>query len=211
MKCQTMKKVLVLLPLAAAFFSQGLFAEEKKVVESKPKLAYGLMIQQGERVVFSPCRDRSYTIVEDISEDRFVTKNLNSVGLNAGKKIYVELVAVLEGGVLKASGINVVQTDGRCQLPGTSEETWQASGNEPGWVLLAGGEQVSLKQSGKPDVSAPYSPFKHDGKLATFEAGKLNVRFENTPCSDPLAKAVFGWTATVTVNGQVLKGCAKAR
>lgn len=211
MKCQTMKNILVLLPLAAALFSHGLLAEEKKPVDTTPKLAYGLMIQQGEKIVFAPCRDRSYTNVEDISPDRSVSKALNSVGLDSGKKIYVELVAILEGGMLKASGINIAQTDGRCQLPGTAEETWRASGNEPGWVLLAGGDLVVLKQPGKPDVSAPYAPFKREGKLATFEAGQFKVRLENVQCQDPLAKAIFGWTATVTANGQVLKGCAWAR
>lgn len=210
-KPQSMKHTLALLPLVAVFFSHGLFAQESKAADTKPKLAYGLMIQQGEKVVFSPCRDRSYLNVEDISTDRFVTKALNSVGLNSGKKVYVELVAILEGGMLKASGINMAQTEGRCQLPGTAEETWRASGNEPGWVLHAGGDQVTLKQPGKPDVSAAYTPFKQEGKLATFDAGKLNVRLENIPCSDPLAKAVFGWAATVTANGQVLKGCAWAR
>jgi putative lipoprotein len=206
-----MKNIFALLPLAAIVFSHGLYAQENKVADTKPKLAYGLMIQQGEKVVFSPCRDRSYTNVEDISTDRFVTKALNSVGLDTGKKVYAELVAVLEGGILKASGVNIVQTDGRCQMPGTAEETWRAAGNEPGWVLLAGGDQVVLKQPGKADVSAAYVPFKQEGKLATFDSGKLNVRLENTLCRDAVAKAVFGWTATVTANGQVLKGCAWAR
>lgn len=206
-----MKHTLALLPLAAVFFSHGLLAQETKVPDTKPKLAYGLMIQQGEKIVFSPCRDRSYINVEDVSPDRSVSKALNAVGLDSGKKVYAELVGILEGSILKASDINMVQTDGRCQMPGTAEETWRASGNEPGWVLLAGGDSVALKQPGKADVSAAYEPFKREGKLATFDAGQLNVRLENTHCHDPLAKAVFGWTATVTANGQVLKGCAWAR
>ncbi len=201
--------------LFATLLSCGVLAEEAKPVDTTPKLAYGLMLKQGEKIVFAPCRDRSYAIMEDISTDRSVTKALNMVGLDAGKKLYVELVGIVEGSMLKASGVNMAQTDGRCQLPGTKEEAWRASGNEPGWVLAAGGDIVTLKRPGKPDVSAPYVPFKREGKLALFEgsgeAGKLTVRLENTLCRDELAKALFNWTATVTASSQTLKGCAWER
>ena len=211
----TMKIRHSILVLAAALLTGGLHAEEAKPVDTTPKLAYGLMLKQGEKLVFSPCRDRSYAIVEDVSKDQTVTKALNMVGLNAGKKLYVELVGIVEDGILKASGFNMAQTDGRCQLPGTKEEAWRASGNEPGWVLAAGGDIVTLKRPGKPEVSAAYLPFKREGKLALFdgsgEAGKLVVRLENTLCRDNLANAVFSWTASVTANGQTLKGCAWER
>lgn len=201
--------------VAAALLAGGLQAQEARPVDATPKLAYGLLLKQGEKMVFSPCRDRSYAIMEDISPDRAVTKALNVVGLDAGKKLYVELVGVVEGAVLKATGFNMAQTEGRCQLPGTKEEAWRASGNEPGWVLAAGGDKVTLKQPGKPEVNVPYTPFKQQGNVALFEAtteaGSLSVRFENTLCRDTMANAVFSWSATVTRNGQTLKGCAWAR
>jgi len=37
------------------------------------------------------------------------------------------------------------------------------------------------------------------------------VRFDHKQCRDTMADAVYGWTATVTLNGQVLKGCAWQR
>lgn len=201
--------------LASVLLAGGVQAAETKPVDTTPKLAYGLMLKQGEKIVFAPCRDRSYAIMEDVSNDRSVTKALDMVGLQAGKKLYVELVGIVEGGILKASAVNMAQTDGRCQLPGTKEEAWRASGNEPGWVLAAGGSSVSLKRPGRPEVSLPYTPFKREGKLALFEgsaeAGQLTVRLENTLCRDNLANAVFNWTATVTTNGQTLKGCAWER
>lgn len=204
-----------ILAVAATLLSCGLFAEEAKPVDTSPKLAHGLMLKQGGKLVFAPCRDPSYAIMEDVSKDQSVTKALDIVGLSAGKKIYVELVGTVEGVILKASDFNMAQTEGRCQLPGTKEEAWRAAGNEPGWVLAAGGDIVTLKRPGKPDVSAPYVPFKREGKLALFEgsgeAGKLTVRLENTLCRDELAKAVFNWTATVTASGQTFKGCAWER
>ena len=186
-----------------------------KPVDTTPKLAYGLMMKQGEKTIFAPCRDQSYAFMQDVSTDQFVTKALNMVGLDSGKKLYVELLGIIEGGTLKASGINMAKTEGRCQLPGTKEEAWRASGNEPGWVLAAGGQMVSFKQSEKPGLNLPYTPFKREGKLALFEgateAGKLSVRLENTLCRDTMADAVFNWTATVTANGQTYKGCAWER
>jgi len=209
------------LALAALLFAGVLQAQPvnpllaPKPVDTTPKLAYGLMMKQGEKIVFAPCRDQSYAIMQDVSADQLVTKALNMVGLEAGKKLYVELLGIIESGVLKASGINMAQTEGRCQLPGTKQEAWRASGNEPGWVLAAGGDSVTLKRPGKPDVSSPYIPFKREGKLALFEgsgeAGKLSVRLENTLCRDTMADAVFNWTASITADGQTYKGCAWER
>lgn len=187
------------------------------VVDTTPKLAFGQMMKQGDKMVFSPCRDRSYATVEDISNNQQVSKALNLVGLGAGKKLYVELVGVIENSVLKASELNLARTDGRCQLPGGQDEAWRAAGNEPGWALVAGagGEQVRLQRQGKPDVSVPYSAFKPEGGVARFEATKdnqkLSLRFENVLCRDTSTDTVFGWTATVNLNGQTFKGCAWQR
>ncbi|PKO90526.1 MAG: hypothetical protein CVU16_10140 [Betaproteobacteria bacterium HGW-Betaproteobacteria-10] len=201
--------------LAATLLACSLHAEVAKPVDTTPKLAYGLMLKQGEKIVFAPCRDSSYAIMEDVSQDQSVTTALNLVGLAAGKKLYVELLGIVENGQLKASNFNMAQTEGRCQLPGTKEEAWRASGNEPGWLLAAGGDLVTLKVPGQATINLPYTPFKRDGKLALFnaltESGQLAVRLEHTLCRDSMANAVFNWTARVTVNGQTYQGCAWER
>ena len=69
-----------------------------KPADNSPKLAYGLMMKQGGKVLFSPCRDRSYALVEDVSNDGRVFKGLNMVGLNSGKRLYAELIGVVENG-----------------------------------------------------------------------------------------------------------------
>jgi putative lipoprotein len=187
------------------------------VVDTTPKLAFGQMMKSGDRLVFAPCRDRSYATFEDVSNGQQVTKALNLVGLSAGKKLYVEVLGTLENSLLKASDINMARSEGRCQLPGGQEEVWRASGNEPGWALVASpaNEMVMLKRMGKPDISVPYAAFKTEVGVAQFEASKDNqklaVRFEHKQCRDTMADAVYGWTATVTLNGQVSKGCAWQR
>lgn len=201
--------------LAALLLSAALQADEAKPVDNTPKMAYGLMMKQGDRLVFSPCRDRSYANVEDVSADGSVTKILNSVGLDAGKRLYVELLGVLDNGTLKASAFNMARVEGRCQMPGGKEESWRAAGNDPAWALLAGGEHVRLQRYGKPEVVLPYTEFRTEGSLSRYEGNddknKLAVRLEKTVCRDAQANGAFAWTASVDLNGQVLKGCAWQR
>lgn len=190
-------------------------ADEAAPANTTPKLAYGLLLKQGEKLVFAPCRDRSYALVEDISPDQSVIQGLKQVGLEQGKKLYVELVGTIEGLALKASALNLARTNGRCQQPGNAEESWEAAGRDPGWRLAAGGSEVRLKlQDGSTRVW-PYQEFTRDGKAARFKAQtgqeKIDLQFAQTLCRDPLADAVFGWTATLSYNGQTLKGCAWQR
>ena len=121
--------------LLALLFACGLQAQDSKPADKTPRIASGLLMKQGDKLVFAPCRDRSYAMVDDISPERMVTRALDSVGLAAGKKLYVELMAVLDGGMLRASGLNLARAEGRCQQPGGNVESWRASGNEPGWLL----------------------------------------------------------------------------
>ena len=201
--------------LLAVLFACGLNAQDSKPADKTPRIASGLLMKQGDRLVFAPCRDRSYTMVDDISPEGMVTRALDSVGLAAGKKLYVELMAVVDGGMLRASGLNLARAEGRCQQTGGNEESWRASGNEPGWLLAVGPEVVVLKRLGQPDVNVPGAPTVRDGGIVRFEArteaSRLKARFENKVCNDTMADAVFGWTATVEINGQTLKGCAWQR
>lgn len=180
-----------------------------------PKVAAGLMMQSGEKRVFAPCRDNSYSLVDDVSPQGSVTAALNSIGLAAGKRLYVELLAVREGEVLKVSDFNLAQVEGRCQLPAAPNEVWRAAGNEPGWTLAAGGTEVRLKRFGQPDVVLPYRAFDLEGNVSRYvaeqDATRLAIRFEKTACRDTMADAVFAWTATVDLNDQQLKGCAWKR
>ncbi len=201
--------------LATLLLSAALQADEAKPVDATPKMAYGLMMQQGERLIFSPCRDRSYANVEDVSADGSVTRALNSVGLAAGKRLYVELLGVLDNGTLKASAFNMARVEGRCQMPGGKEEAWRAAGNDPAWALVAGGEHVRLQRYGKPEVVLPYTEFRSEGNVSRYDGAsdhsRLAVRLDKTICRDAQANGAFAWTASVELNGQVLKGCAWQR
>ena len=182
---------------------------------AKPKLAYGQMIQQGDKRLFAPCRDRSYLFLDDVSPGATVTHALDSVGMAAGKPIYVELLAVAEGNSLKASALNQAVAGGRCQQPGGMDEDWRAAGNEPGWLLAVGREQLAVKRLGLADrvVSVPV-PSSAEGQVDYRYAGadgSLRVRFTRAVCRDTMAAAVFGWRAELEIDGQTLRGCAWQR
>jgi putative lipoprotein len=186
-----------------------------RTFDSTPKLAFGQVIRYGNKTVFSPCRDPSFTNFEDASSDGRIGKALDKLGLSAGKKLYVEVLGIREGDALRATDMNFAQTDGRCQMPGGKTEIWRASGNEPAWMLAFGAEFVQVKRVGKPEVMVPAAPLTLEPGLATFSASKDNqsvsLRFERQLCYDTMADAVFGWTASVTANGETLKGCAWQR
>ena len=201
--------------LAVILLASMLHAEEVKSLDSLQKMAYGLMLKQGDRLIFAPCRDRSYANVEDVSADGSVTSVLNSVGLGAGKRLYVELLGVLHNGTLNASAVNMARVEGRCQMPGGKAESWRAAGNDPAWALVAGGEHVQLRRYGNPEVVLPYTEFRTEGNVTRYDGAnehyKLSVRFDKTLCRDTETNGVFAWTATLNLNGQALKGCAWAR
>lgn len=121
-------------------------------------------------------------MLEDVSPDREVTRALDSVGLESGKKLYVELLAVVDGGMIRVSGLNQARTEGRCQQPGGKEESWRAAGNEPGWLLAAGDEAVALKRPGAADLRLPFKVSGNEGGAtrieATGEGNHLAVAFE---------------------------------
>ncbi|PKO34026.1 MAG: hypothetical protein CVU34_10320 [Betaproteobacteria bacterium HGW-Betaproteobacteria-7] len=202
-------------PLLAALFAVAAqaapTADSAPKPEAKPRLAYGFLMKHGEKLVFAPCRDRSYALVEDVSVDRQVTRGLEMAGVADGRKYYVELLGVVDGNALRASELNLARAEGRCQKPGGSDEAWLASGNAPGWALAAGGEKVTLQRQGGKEVSVPYRVFERQGEVAQFTGEGLELRFERKLCRDNMSDAVFGWTATVHVDGQTLQGCALVR
>lgn len=190
-------------------------AEESKPADNTPKLALGLLMKQEGKLVFAPCRDRSYALVDDVSTGAGVTKALESIGLDAGKKLYVELLGAMEGVTLKAYQLNFAKAEGRCQAPGGSDEFWRAAGNEPSWNLVVGSEKVFIRHKGKADFTMPVPPIRAEGNVATGELAKdghkLALRFERGICRDKATDVLLGWTASVTVDGETYKGCAWQR
>ena len=184
-------------------------------VPAAPKLAYGVLMQHQEKLVFSPCRDRSYVLVEDVSPRRVLTGHFAEMGLPRGQRLYVELIGIVENGKLLASDFNMLRVEGRCQMPGGREESWRAAGNDPAWALVLGAEYVQVQRFGQPELALPFSGIEGEGNVRQFSAsgdwGRLSLRFDKQSCLDGAAQARFAWSARVELNGELLQGCAWQR
>ena len=99
---------------------------------AQPKIARGLLLLHEGRVFMAPCRDRSYVNVEDVSEAGAVLAALRDFGLAPGNNLYVELIGVQEGGLLRVSGLNFAHATARCLGEAANEEDWRALGLQAG-------------------------------------------------------------------------------
>lgn len=183
--------------------------KERRQGCTTPKLPFSQMMKRGEKLVFAPCRGRSYATFEDVSNGEQVIKALSLVGLDSGRKLCLEVLGILEGCLLKASEINMALS-----VAGWARSTSRERRATNPVVLggKSGQRGGDAETHWKADVSTSYATFKNEAGVAQFEVSmdnqKLAVRFEHKQCRDTMADAVHGWTATVNVNGQVLKGCA---
>lgn len=184
---------------------------------SGPKLARGLLMKQGGKLVLAPCRDRSYAFVEDVSAGQAVTGALRRLGLDEGKKLYVELWTTIEGVILRADEVNFARTEGRCQPPATEQEAWQAAGQTPQpWNLSAGGGKLVVYRTAQPELKADYTSLVDNGNVVKVDLAEstkgMTLEFTRGLCYEPSGQAVFGWSASLQQpGGESLKGCAWQR
>ena len=190
------------------------FAGDAPAAPSEEKLARGLLLQHEGRLIFSPCRERSYVTVKDVSPGAAVTSTLAELGLKPGKNLYVEFYGTTDGDQLAASAINFARTDAQCQLPGGDSEAWRAAGNNPPWSLVTGGGSLRVIRQDKPDLNLAKVEIKAGDKLveiASPERPGVTVRFQRQACRDQAKAMAFGWTVRLTVDGATLQGCGWQR
>ena len=189
-------------------------AQDPVLPVAEEQIARGLLMQHDGKMIFAPCRDRSYANVEDVSPGAAVTVALGELGLADGKNLYVEFLGKSEGGNLRVSAVNFARTETRCQQPGGTEESWRAAGNGPAWSLAVGAGQLLLKRAGKPDLQLAHGEIRSEGtttQIPTAEKATAEWRFYRQICRDKGASMLFGWQAELKVDGEVLKGCAWQR
>lgn len=63
-------------------------AADSRAATAAGKVARGLILQSQERLIFTPCRDRNYVNIEDLSPNAEVTTQLKALGLAEGTPIY---------------------------------------------------------------------------------------------------------------------------
>ena len=84
----------------------------------------------------------------------------------------------------------------------------QLVGTEPFWGGRIQDDGLTLSRIGQPDVSAANTGVRVEGDVGTWGVGGLVFRLKLEPCSDGMSDRRYAYRAEVTINGEVLKGCA---
>ena len=81
-------------------------------------------------------------------------------------------------------------------------------GTEPFWGGRIRADGLVLSRAGQADVAVANPGVKVAGEVGTWEAGRLALRLDPEPCSDGMSERQYGYRAEVTIDGEVLRGCA---
>ena len=83
------------------------------------------------------------------------------------------------------------------------------TGTEPFWGVNITSGQIKLMRPDHADVVVTNAGPTINGDVAVWNARDLTIRLEHQPgCSDGMSDNRYPYAATVTVKGEVLKGCA---
>ena len=83
------------------------------------------------------------------------------------------------------------------------------TGTEPFWGVTITSGQIKLMRPDHADVVVTNAGPTINGDVAVWNARDLTIRLEHQPgCSDGMSDNRYPYAATVTVKGEVLRGCA---
>lgn len=111
--------------------------------------------------------------------------------------------ATLAGCATAKDAYDSVITDGR-----SSNETFKAIGQEPGWTLEITPTRVEyVGDYGETKISGANVGVRTDANSATYINGRLKVTRVATACSDSMSGQRYRETVTVVADGKRLQGC----
>lgn len=174
------------------------------------QIARGLLMQHGEKLIFSPCRERTYVEVNDVSNDGIVSQALTKLGLSEKSPLYVEFVGQVDGGRLKASFVNFASTQARCQSSTASDEKWRGFGTAPNWSLSIGEHFAALSREGAPKQTLGEITPSIEGEMVRFQLPEAQGQwiFRRGLCQQGEGTMLFGWVAELQQRTGTLRGCA---
>ena len=197
--------------LAACVLFSSPFASADPAAPATDKIIRGLILQHAGKMLFSPCHERSYAEINDVSAQSQIAQALQNFGLAEQKPLYVEMVGRLDKGVLHAASINFADLQARCQASAHVEEKWRAVGSQPAWSLSVGEQQMKFERDGQAPRLLDLSSLKIMGDLVRLESKDGSAgdwQFTRELCTESDKKHLFGWRATLKSGAQTLRGCA---
>lgn len=180
-------------------------------ITSPDKLARGLLLLNKDRLIFSPCRDRNYTNVDDVSPGGEVTAALREFGLADGKPLYIEVFGAAAAGMLSINGLNMARSDARCYAPRRSTGEWRAGAGEA-WSLALVEGTATLQRTGHAELTGSYEVMLHtptQSEIRIAGTTTTNIRLTRQNCRDNSnGDRLYAWRAEVTTANHKLEGCA---
>ena len=191
----------------------SLFATAADTTTAPPteKIARGVLLQHAGKMIFSPCRERTYVQVNDVSPEQHLSAALFKLGLAENKPLYVEFMGLAEADTIKVSWINFAHTDARCQASASPDEKWRALGDTPPWSMRLSEQQLKLEQTGQPAFRQTEIAIDATLDRVSIQLGKAAPEqwlLTRQLCTGANKAALFGWQAKLNRPGGVLHGCA---
>lgn len=106
-------------------------------------------------------------------------------------------------GGLEVERINYLPTEGFGCGFDWDGVLWRAAGNEPFWMAAVSEDGMTIHFAGEEPVVLPVSL----ADAPVFRTDTTELVLEPMTCQDSMADNVFGWTATLTVDGSTFHGC----
>ncbi len=194
--------------LVAGFLGMPALAGAQAPAASEEGLARGLMLSHEGRMIFSPCRERSYVEVEDVSPGGVVTSALKKLGLSADKPLYAELFGEADNGTLRTKGINFAHVQARCGAPLPGTGPWRAVGRNPAWSMITAEDKLRLHVEGHPAAEVSFTENLDDPAVTRLEVEGGQWELRQQVCFHPDNRLLSGWAITGEFRGKALNGCA---
>ncbi len=199
---------------------------ERPGVRSKPalerRLFSGTLRRVLDRLELVPCGGGPVLTAVDVSPESSLSAALSDIGFDRVDGLYLEAFGRLREGTLWLERLNRAGTEMRCPDTKAPVPLWQASGNEPGWLLSDAKGRLSLTRPGLPPLVLHESGLAWRWREGRADQASAQVRAESdsalvsgtlTPrlCRDTMADAVYGFRFDGRLNHErkslELKGC----
>ncbi|MFA7557135.1 MAG: hypothetical protein WCZ20_04965 [Hydrogenophaga sp.] len=197
----------ITLSVAGMLGPAGLAGAEE--ADEPERVAKGLMLFHEGRMIFSPCRERSYVEVQDASPDGVVTTALRGLGLAQDRPLYTEVYGEAVGGSLRMTGLNFAHVQARCGGAREGTGPWLAVGRDPAWSIVTTPDVLRLHVAGQAATESAFSEKRAPTVITlSTDAGSVQWELRREPCYQLEDGFASGWSAKGRVGGKALSGCA---
>jgi uncharacterized membrane protein len=207
--------------------SAAVLSIDTAAADTTPIIYKGLYTFGNEVSTFQDCNDRQkvYWVNDSLSSLRKPYENANKTPSYPYESVYAEVKGYLTGkskmgyagdyeNVLVITDVIKVET--KNFRTDCYNYEFIGLGNEPFWSLdiIPEEQRIVLKEAGRESaLEFSYTPANIGGGVYRYEAtnpakDKLVVVIREEKCSDGMSDRQYNYSAEITVNGRVLKGCA---